>query len=148
MKKAPAANIDNIGSLKTLKSTNFPPVLGGSLVSIVKQAKINRATVKNPAILTPHSKPIEELNVLFSTIGYIKPPIELPVANTPKAVALLVEKKCEIEEAAGKKSIPAASLTRQSGKRKKKAIRECERAFDFYSLHMLILVIRIFLYTL
>lgn len=79
-------------------------------MSIVKQAKVNRATVKNPAILTPHSKPIEELNVLFSTIGYINPPMELPVANTPKAVALLVEKKCEIEEAAGKKSIPAASL--------------------------------------
>lgn len=78
-------------------------------MSIVKQAKIKRPIVRKPAILTPHSNPIEELNVLFNKMGYTTPPIELPVANTPKAVALLVEKKCDIDEAAGKNNIPQAS---------------------------------------
>jgi len=44
-------------------------------------------------------------------IGYTTPPIELPVARTPKAVARRYLNQCETELAAGKNAIPDASYT-------------------------------------
>jgi hypothetical protein len=59
--------------------------------------------------LTPHANPNGPLNILFSRTGYMTPPMDEPVASTPRAVARRVVKKWEIEETAGRKMIPAAS---------------------------------------
>lgn len=59
--------------------------------------------------LTVHANPRGPINNLFSNTGYITPPIDEPVATTPRAVARRMVKKWEMEETAGRNMIPAAS---------------------------------------